>query len=231
MVSIIIPIHNWARAENCLREIRKQTYPSIEIITVEFKGFPAEKRNYGFRKSKGEYVYFLDEDEYISPTVVEECVAKSEEGYGLIAVPVVKKLVKSYIARCISITRESTFKWMFFKRCLLEDIGLFDPRFILCDDLDILQRVIRSEYKIGAISDGCLFHDEDVGLGGIMRKTILARGAFRKLKTKYGKSTFRSIVRTRFHRRRIARELLEKPKHIPGVALIMFMRFIIRRIP
>ncbi|MEM3736727.1 MAG: glycosyltransferase family A protein [Candidatus Bathyarchaeia archaeon] len=231
LVSIIIPVHNKVKAERCLREIERQTYPNIEVITVEFKGFPAEKRNYGFRKSRGEYVYFLDEDEYLSPTVVEECVAKAMESYDVVAVPVVKKPTKSYMANSISIIRESTFKTMFFKRRVLEDIGLFDPSFTLCDDLELLERARGAGYKMAAISKGYLIHDEEVGLKDVVYKTLASRRAFRGLKKKYGKAKFNQIVRPVFHRKRIFREILRRPKYIVGVLLTMYIRFITRRLP
>lgn len=231
LVSIIIPVHNKAKAEICLREIERQAYPKIEVITVDFKGFPAEKRNFGYHKSRGDYIYFLDEDEYLSPTVVEECVAKIHEGYDVIAVPVVKKPAKSYFANSISIIRENTYKTMFFKKSVLENIGLFDPAFILCDDLELLERAVKSGYKIGAISNGYLIHDEEVGLKAILYKTLASRRAFRELKKRYGETAFNRMVKPSFHRKRIFNELLRKPQYALGVFLTMCIRFIIRRIP
>ena len=230
LVSIIIPIHNPAKAENCIRAIQNQTYKNIEIIKIEFEGFPAEKRNYGLKLSKGDYVYFLDEDEYLTPTVVEECVNKAKEGYDIIAVPVIKKTAKSYVANCIAIIRESTTKTMFFKRSVLDKIGPLDPRFILADDMEILQRAIRAGFKVGTISSH-LVHDEEVGFTDIMRKTMFARTSFRLLKSTYGKKTFNSIFRASFHRRRILKEISKRPKYLPGVFLLMFVRFILRRMP
>ncbi len=231
LVSIIIPVHNSIKAENCIRAIENQTYQNVEIIKVELEGFPAEKRNYGFKLSKGEYVYFLDEDEYLSAGAIEECVKKIEEGYDVVAVPVVKKPTKSYVANCIAIVRESTFKTMFFKREVLEKIGLLDPRFILCDDLEILQRALRSGYKVGAIANGYIVHDEDVGFNNVIQKTILSRRPFRLLKSTYGADSFSLIVRANFHRKRILKEVSRQPKYLPGVLFLMSTRFILRRIP
>ncbi|MEM3885056.1 MAG: glycosyltransferase [Nitrososphaerota archaeon] len=231
LVSIIIPVHDRNKLVNCLKAIETQTYPKIEVILVEFKGLPAEKRNIGFVASEGEYVYFLDEDEYISPTVVEECVKKAKEGYDIIAVPVIKSVPNEYLARCIAIIRESTYKTMFFKREVLENIGLFDPRYRLCDDIEIRLRALNAGYKVSVIDTGSLIHDERVTVTDTLRKTLLSRKAFKMLRQIYGRETYQKLVRTQFHRRRILRELLTSPAHILGVVLIMVVRFIARRIP
>ncbi|MEM2909608.1 MAG: hypothetical protein QXO01_00860 [Nitrososphaerota archaeon] len=231
LVSIIIPVHDRNKLANCLGAIRAQTYPRIETILVEFRGLPAEKRNVGFVASEGEYVYFLDEDEYISSTVVEECVKKARQGYDIIAVPVTKSVPNEYLAKCIAIIRESTYKTMFFKREVLKKIGLFDPRYRLCDDIEIRLRALNAGYKVSAIETGSLAHDERVTVTDTLRKTLLSRKAFRMLRQAYGRETYQKLVRTQFHRKRILRELLANPVHILGVALIVVMRFIARRMP
>ncbi len=231
LVSIIIPVHNRNKLANCLKAVETQTYPKIEIILVEFKGLPAEKRNIGFIASEGEYVYFLDEDEYISPTVVDECVKKAREGYDMITVPVVKSVPNEYLARCIAIIRESTYKTMFFRREVFENIGLFDPKYKLCDDIEIRLRALNAGYKISSIETGNLVHDEHVTVTDILRKTLLSRKAFTIIGKTYGREAYQKLVRTQYHRRRILRELLASPAQILGVVLIMLVRFIARRIP
>jgi len=233
-VSIVIPIHNRAKAENALKALKKQTYPNIEIITVESKGFPAEKRNYGFKKSGGKYVYFLDEDEYASATTVEDCVKKAQEGYDVIAVPVVKKPPRSYVSKCVAITRVNTPKRMFFKRKLLEKIGLFNPEYVLCDDVEILERVMKGDFKIGQVNTCYLLHDEETGLRGVLYKTIFARKSFRKIAYVCQEPTIVQITGecgTVINRRRIFRQLLKEPVYIFGVLFVMGLRFVARRIP
>lgn len=230
-MSVIIPVLNIHKTEKCLKALRLQTYKNTEIIQVKFRGFPAEKRNYGFKRSHGACVLFLDEDEYLSPTVIDECVAKSDEGYYVVSIPVRKKLGEGYFQQCLSLIRENTVKSLFFKREVLLDVGLFDPEFILSDDLDLLGRVTRKHYTIGTISSGYMFHDENVTVKSIMQKTILGREAFRKLRSKYGEQAYQEMVRTSHHRRRIIVGLLSVPKYFFGVSMIMLMRSFVRRIP
>jgi glycosyltransferase involved in cell wall biosynthesis len=94
LVSIVIPYYNQQLfiAETVL-SAKRQTYPSVEIIVVddgspvpaepylreidgiqlfrtENHGCPAT-RNFGFAKSSGEYLVFLDGDDILSPGAVE----------------------------------------------------------------------------------------------------------------------------------------------------------------
>jgi glycosyltransferase involved in cell wall biosynthesis len=228
---VVIPVHNIQKTKQCLKALALQTYQAMEIIQVRQRGFPAEKRNYGFKNSHGTFILFLDEDEYLSPTAIEECVHKAKEGYDIVSIPVRKKLGGSYLQQCLSLIRENTVKSLFMRRDVLLDIGLFDPGFVLSDDLDLLGRATRENYSIGTISAGYMFHDEDVTVRSIIQKTILTRKPFRKLKIKYGDQAFQNMVRASHHRRRIISGLLSTPKYFFGVSIIMLIRSFIRRIP
>jgi glycosyltransferase involved in cell wall biosynthesis len=95
MISIIIPTYNHKNElPQCLRSLKKQTYKDFEIIvvddgsdydvstitnefpfirlyTLKHQGAPAA-RNFGFLKSKGEYVIFLDDDIILFPEMLGE---------------------------------------------------------------------------------------------------------------------------------------------------------------
>lgn len=99
-VSIIIPVYNVEQyLEQCLKSAIKQTLKNIEIIVIndgstdksldiikkyelkyynirvinqENKGL-SETRNVGLRESKGEYIYFLDSDDYIDINLAQLC--------------------------------------------------------------------------------------------------------------------------------------------------------------
>ena len=104
-VSIVIPVYNVSEyIERCWRSVDSQTYPNIELIFVDDCGsddsitklenlieqghrFPVRilkhernrglsaARNTGIRAAEGEYIYFLDSDDDIVPTCIEELVA------------------------------------------------------------------------------------------------------------------------------------------------------------
>ena len=105
MVSIIVPIYNVEEyLHECVDSVLAQTYSDIEIILVDDgstdccgeicdqyekkdcriktihkkNGGLSDARNVGFDVSNGEYIYFLDADDYIIPNAIEKLVNNIE---------------------------------------------------------------------------------------------------------------------------------------------------------
>ncbi len=107
-VSVIVPVYNVEKyIERCLNSLINQTLKDIEIIVVndgatdgskeiikEFEiknsnilylekenGGLSDARNYGMNYAKGEYIAFLDSDDYVDKTIYEKMYekAKSED--------------------------------------------------------------------------------------------------------------------------------------------------------
>lgn len=100
-VSIIIPFYNIAQDifVRCIESVKKQTYTNIEIIVVddgsksEYASFldficsstirvihkknegVSKARNTGIANAAGQYITFVDGDDYISPKMIEEGIA------------------------------------------------------------------------------------------------------------------------------------------------------------
>jgi GT2 family glycosyltransferase len=231
LVSIIIPVHSKDKAEKCVSCIKRQTYRKIELILADFEGFPAEKRNYGYGKSKGSLILFLDEDEYMSPTTISACVDKFRDGFEIVGIPQIKVEPKRYFEKCASILRENIAKPLFFKREVLEKVGTFRTEYVLCDDLDLLIRAFAAGYELGIIdmNDGCILHDEN-SLTGMLRKTFLVRKSYKKLQKK-NRTKLDALTRKHSQRKRILKVLLTKPILLPGTLLIIFILFFVRRLP
>jgi glycosyltransferase involved in cell wall biosynthesis len=232
LVSIVVPVHNKAKAKICSEHVAKQTYPNVELILVDFKGFPAEKRNHGYLKSKGEYVLFIDEDEYLSPGAISAGVKKFNEGFNVVGIPTFKATPKTYLSKCISITKLGGANMRFFRRTVLQKVGLFRPEYALSDDVDLLIRVFSKGYRVGMVDskDGYMIHDETNRLSSVLRKTLFVRKPYEDLQVKYGQ-TLDVLTHKPTERRRILRILLEQPVLIPGVLLVMSVLFLVRRIP
>lgn len=99
LVSIIIPVYNVEKyLDRCVESIVKQTYENIEILLVDDgspdnspkmcdewakkdnrvkpihkkNGGVSSARNMGIEKANGEYISFVDSDDWIVPTYIEE---------------------------------------------------------------------------------------------------------------------------------------------------------------
>lgn len=110
-VSFIVPVYNTEKyLEKCLESIINQTYNNIEIVIVndgstdnsiniikkyaeKFKfikfftkqnGGLSDARNYGVKKATGDYIIFVDSDDYIEENLINHCLKYILESYDLI---------------------------------------------------------------------------------------------------------------------------------------------------
>ncbi len=105
LVSIVIacPDKSWM-LEECIKGIEKQTYRNFETIVLPDsetgKVRPAEKRNLGIKRAKGEIVAFIDDDAYPDAHWLEYAVRYfSEESIGAVGGPGVTPPGDSGMAR------------------------------------------------------------------------------------------------------------------------------------
>jgi glycosyltransferase involved in cell wall biosynthesis len=72
-VSVIVPVYNTPKEmiEECLKSVTGQDYKDIELLVIRDEGTGAARaRNQGLEKATGEYVCFVDSDDYLSPGAI-----------------------------------------------------------------------------------------------------------------------------------------------------------------
>ena len=103
LITVIVPVYKTERyLDQCVQSIVNQTYPNLEIILVDdgspdgcpqicddwaakdqrirvihkANGGSAQARNRGIAAATGEYISFIDSDDYISPLFLNACIMR-----------------------------------------------------------------------------------------------------------------------------------------------------------
>jgi glycosyl transferase family 2 len=196
-VSVVVPTRNAAGTiETCLRSIRAQTYPALELIVVDngstdgtwaaavrhadlaLRGGPerSAQRNLGIEHAAGEWVLYVDADMELHPEVVERAVRAGSDA-GAVGVSIPEESVgQGFWSRCRTLER----------RCLRGELSLLWPRLIRTEylratggfalwltgteDAELRHRMLAHGAPI-VLADGLILHHEGrVTLAGLVRK-------------------------------------------------------------
>ena len=178
LVSIIVPTRNSARfLEHCLRSIRAQTYRPTELIvvdnhssdrTIEIAGRYADRVvtagpersaqvNRGAAVATGEYLYRVDSDFVLDPTVVEECVRCARSGFDAVVVHNSPDPAISWIAR-VRKFEVDMYKFdldhsaaRFLRADVFRAIGGYSEAITAGEDYDFQNRLARGGYRTGFV--------------------------------------------------------------------------------
>lgn len=172
LVSVIITAHNYGRyLERAIRSAMNQSLAkeSYEIIVVDDASTDetpqvldnynseirvvrldenvglAEARNIGIRKAKGQYVVFLDADDYFQSDILKVQSVFLTENNRLDAVAVDYYLVNEYgdHLEWVSAEERPIACGIMFRKDRLYDVGLYDTTFRAREDEDMRIRFLK----------------------------------------------------------------------------------------
>lgn len=197
MISIIIPTYNEAKnIERLLKSLKNQSYNNFEIIviddsssdnTVQISKKYTQKvitrkhsersvqRNFGAKKSKGEYLLFLDGDMELTKNVLKDCLdTVGKAACSSVIIPE-KTVGRNFIAQIRRFEREMYMGdptievARFFRREVFFEFGGYDTNLTGTEDYDLPYRIGKS-YKIGRSRSYILHHEENLSLGKLLFK-------------------------------------------------------------
>ncbi len=210
VVSVIVPtLNSEAFVEKCLFSIKNQSYPDVEIIVVD--GFSRDRtveiarkyaskvyqfgpeqsrgtvfgapyqRNFGARKSIGEFIYYVDVDMELSRDLVASCVREvTESDFEAAIIPEVSR-GRGFWSACKSLERscyvgdDFAEAPRFFIRSVWEKLNGLDPQ-VGADDWDLYHRFKHAGFKAVRVTS-FVIHDE----GSLtLRKLIVKRYVYGK---------------------------------------------------
>ncbi len=196
LISVIVPVYNVeGYLETCLASLAAQTYSHMEVILVDDAStdgggricdawaardrrfqvvhFPENRglsatRNEGVRRASGEYIAFVDSDDYVEPGLLERLYAALAENRGEVSVcgneglrlraGPARVLSPEEAARCMA--RRVLFLWTAWGKLFPAELAKqipFDRQALCCEDLLFFYQVLKRVRRIAYVPDP-LYH-------------------------------------------------------------------------
>lgn len=196
LVSVVVPVKDGERTlEVCLRSIRNQTYPAVELIVVD--NFSSDgsweiaqewahhaeqagpersaQRNLGVQRATGPWILWIDADMELPDTIIEAAMGAVDAEVDGVFIPEVT-VGDGYWTACRALERS----------CCIEEVLMQSPRLVRRDYLldtggflESLSGTEDAELRSRMIEDGCslawipdlIIHDEGaMSLGFVLSK-------------------------------------------------------------
>lgn len=201
LVSVVIPTYNEEDVIGRLLEsIKRQTFRDVQVIVVDdgsqdktveiankytsgvYKRKHAERsvqRNFGAKKSKGEYLLFLDADMELSSNVIAECVKKIKQSrkIGGIVIPEESvptnfwEKVKAYERSFYDLEGDDvTDAARFFTKTAFNEAEGYDETITGPEDWDLPETIKKLGYDIERICAKIKHHERINSLYSLVRK-------------------------------------------------------------
>lgn len=215
LVSVIIPCHNCEQyIIEAIESVLNQSYQYIETIVVDDGSTDQSKdkiapyvqsgkiiylyqsnqgvsaaRNAGFKASKGDYIKFLDSDDFLFPLQIEKQIADLQTHASGLSLSRYKVLLPSgrLINKDVYICEPKLQYAMFIEGCqggglhsfllrreLVTEVGGFDENLSDCADLDFWIRILRNGHYISTIDDyGCCYRVLDNSMSSQTKRLFM----------------------------------------------------------
>jgi glycosyltransferase involved in cell wall biosynthesis len=190
-VSLIITTKNESGViDRLLKSAKNQTYSNFELVVIDnystdktlsiakkytkhvysYGPERSSQRNFGAKRAKGTYLFFLDADMELSPTVVEECVKQIEKSkkIGSVTVPE-QSIAKTFWEQVKAHERSfynkegdtTTDAARFFSRIAFDKVGGYDESITGPEDWDLPENIKKIGFTTARIK-GVIYHHERI---------------------------------------------------------------------
>jgi glycosyltransferase involved in cell wall biosynthesis len=169
-----------------LEGVASSTRMNFSYIIEKKKGAGAA-RNAGVMMSKADFIAFTDDDCIPGQGWLSELLASFPEDGKCAAVggPIISAYKKNIISRYFDycrVCRNLDFNGraihiptmnVLYRRSVLLEVGIFDERIIITEDIHLSQKIIRNGYYMKGLEVGPVIHKDPRDLGSLYRKAWL----------------------------------------------------------
>ena len=196
-VSVIVPVYNvYDYLEKCLDSLVNQTLKDIEVIVIDdgspdnsyeiiekyAKDYPeiikaykkengglSDARNYGIKYAKGEYIAFVDSDDYVKYDMYEKMYNRAKkDDLDIVLCDTIKLyengkevLIKSNLNYTDDVVKSyllsSPMAWLrIYKRKIFDNFKF--KKGIYYEDIELTPRLVKYTKKIGFVSEGLYYY-------------------------------------------------------------------------
>jgi glycosyltransferase involved in cell wall biosynthesis len=247
LVSVVVPTRDSGRTiEACLRSIRAQTHPAVELIVVDNGSSDATwpvavrladvvlragpersgQRNAGISRASGDWVLWIDSDMELAPDVVERSLAAAREAAAAGVFIPEASTGSGFWARCRALER----------RCYTGEPRIEAPRLVAAaylrrtggfaahlagtEDADLRNRMLADGVGLAGADALIVHHEGRLSLPGAARKRFYyGRGlpAYRRAHPGAVSAQAAATARAMWRHRRL---LAGDPLHALGLAVL-----------
>lgn len=253
LVSVIIPSRNSASTiVACLESIKKQSYKSIEILVIDNNSKDetlvlakkytnrvytvgperAAQVNFGARKALGKYLYRVDSDFVLAPTVIAECVDLCEGNHlDAAAIHNTSAPGLGFWAEVRRLERNSytdddlIVAVRFFTKKSWENVGGFDEALYGPEDYDFHNRFVDMGFRWGRIKSWELHLGEPKTLSDVWRKHFFYGRQMYHYVKKHPVRGRRQLSPFRISFVRHWRSFIKQPLLFAGLVIYLIVKF------
>ena len=249
-VTVVIPTYNSEKTlRSCLESIAAQTYPPCDIYVVDnystdstssiarafgakvlqSSGSMGKAKNIG-AENASDFVFFVDSDQVLAPSVVQECVDLGEKGVDAVAIPEIPTST-GYWGKCIAYGRtifeDNEFQNMprFFARRVFEKIK-YDESLLFYEEQALNIQLRSAGFQVARCASP-LYHLELSNLRTMIRKYYRYGESLRPFYRSYGVTAVRvstSTIRNLVHMRKLFRYARRNPLYFFGALVVKTLR-------
>ena len=254
LISVIIPTYNSEKTlRSCLSSIKNQSYKNIEVIVVDnfshdntvilakkndafiylLEAERAEAKNFGFLKTAGEFVLFIDSDMELTEHVVKECVDLIESDLGIAGIVIPERSIgDSYWVQVRDFERSFYTGTViesarFFRKKIIEEVGGFEAGLVSYEESTLPQKIENLGYDVSARIEAKIFHLEyDFSLSRWLKKKYYYGKTSKKYKNQfsiYGNKQFSLSYRLSLFLLKL--NFYSKPRLAIGVLFLKLLEY------